>query len=148
MKRASTIFLQIVIAALGTGIFAWLLWFPRIEGRNVNATDFEIYFRDPFLAYIYLASIPFFVGLYQAIKILGYVGQNTVISQAAVNALRTIKYCALITAGAIVAADVFLMVHARLYPEIGATDGPEGAVMLGIIATFASIVIATLPPVF
>ena len=148
MKKSSTIFLQLVLVLIGIGTFVWLLWFPHTEGRNVNATLFQIYFNDPFLAYIYVASIPFFVGLYQAIKILGYAGSNNVISQMAVHALRKIKYCALITAGAIVAADAFLMIHARLYPEIGATDGPEGAVVLGIIAIFLSIIIAATAAVF
>lgn len=140
--------MQLVLALIGVGIFVWLLWFPHTEGRNVNATLFQVYFNDPFLAYIYVASLPFFVGLYQAIKILGYAGKNNVLSQLAVNALRKIKYCALITAGAIIAADIFLVIHARLYPEIGATDGPEGAVMLGLIATLLSIVIAAAAAVF
>lgn len=148
MKKGSTIFLKLVLALIGIGVLLWLLWFPHLEGRNVNATLFQIYFKDPFLAYIYLASIAFFVGLYQAIKILGCVGSNTVISQRAVDALRKIKYCALTTAGAIVTADVFLMIHARLYPEVGATDGPEGAIMLGSIAAFLSVVIAAAVAVF
>jgi|SRR3989344_1653049 len=148
MKKSSTIFLQVVIVLIGTGVLAFLLWEPTAEGRNVNATLFEIYFKDPFLVYMYIGSIPFFVGLYQAIKVLRYTGQNKIFSQAAVTALQTIKYCALATAGFIVAADAFLMIHARLYPELGATDGPEGAVALGIVATFASIVVATAAAMF
>jgi len=148
MKKSPILFLQVVIVALGIGVFALMLWEPHLEGRNIDATLFEIYFKDPFLAYVYLASIPFFVALYQAFRVLRYAGQNKIFSQPAVNALRTIKYCALITAGAIVAADAFLMIHARLYPELGATDGPEGAVALGIVATFASIVIAAAAAVF
>ena len=143
MKKSSTIFLRVVIVALGIGVLALMLWEPHLEGRNVNATLFEIYFKDPFLAYVYLGSIPFFVGLYQAFKILGYVGQNKTFSQVTVNALRTIKYCALITAGAIIAADAFLMIAARSNGEDAA-----GAVMLGLIATFASIVVATAAAVF
>ncbi|HMQ01953.1 MAG TPA: DUF2975 domain-containing protein, partial [Candidatus Doudnabacteria bacterium] len=80
MKKISTVFLQIIIVALGIGVLAALLVEPHFEGRNVNATFFEIYFKDPFLAYVYLGSIPFFVGLYQAIKLLGYAGQNKIFS--------------------------------------------------------------------
>lgn len=148
MKKSSTVFLQVVIVLIGIGVLALLLWEPHLEGRNAQATLFEIYFKDPFLAYVYVSAIPFFVGLYQAYKVLGYAGRNKIFSQAAVNALRTIQYCAFITAAAIVVADVFLMIHARLYPELGATDGPEGAVMLGIIATFASIIVGTAAAVF
>src|SRR6266480_606767 len=95
MKRSSTIFLQVVIVLIGIGALALMLWEPHIEGRNVHATLFEIYFKDPFLAYAYIASISFFVALFQAFKLLGYIGQNKVFSQAAVNVLRTIKYCAM-----------------------------------------------------
>src|SRR6266853_6468252 len=95
MKRSSTIFLQVVIVLIGIGALVLMLWEPHIEGRNVHATPFEIYFKDPFLAYAYVASIPFFVALFQAFKVLGFAGQNRVFSQAAVNALRTIKRCAI-----------------------------------------------------
>jgi hypothetical protein len=143
MKKSSTIFLQVVIVLIGIGVLAALLWEPHLEGRNVHATLFEIYFNDPFLAYVYIGSIPFFMALYQAVKVLGYVGKNKTFSQGTVKALRMIKYCALVTAGAIVAADAFLMIAAR-----SGKDDPAGAVMLGIIATFASIVIATAAAVF
>ncbi|MCK9360836.1 DUF2975 domain-containing protein [Patescibacteria group bacterium] len=143
MKKSSTLFLQVVIALIGVGVLALMLWEPHLEGRNVDATLLEIYFTDPFLAYAYLGSIPFFVALYQAIKVLGYVGENKVFSQAAVNAMRTIKYCALVTAGAIIGADAYLMIAARSNGEDAA-----GAIMLGIIATFSSIVIATAAAVF
>lgn len=143
MKRGSVIFLRVIIALIGIGVLTLLLWEPHLEGRNVNATLFEIYFKDPFLAYVYLGSIPFFVALYQAFKLLGYIGQNKAFSQSAVNALRTIKYCALITAGAIVAADAFLIIAARSNGEDAA-----GAVALGAIAIFASIIIATAAAVF
>ncbi|HEX5084561.1 MAG TPA: hypothetical protein VFY40_21170 [Blastocatellia bacterium] len=72
MKRSPTIFLQIVIVFIGIGALALMLWAPRLEGRNAHATPFEIYFKDPFLAYAYAASIAFFVALYQAFKLLGY----------------------------------------------------------------------------
>src|SRR6476619_3957606 len=99
MNRGSTIFLQIVIVLIGVGALALMLWEPHVEGRNAHATLFEIYFKDPFLAYAYIASIPFFVALYQAFTVLGYAGQNKVFSQAAVKALRIIKYCAIALIG-------------------------------------------------
>ena len=107
MKRNSTIFLQIVIVLIGIGALALMLWEPHIEGRNAHATLFEIYFNDPFLAYAYLASIPFFAALYQAFKVLGYAGQNKVFSQSAVKALRTIKYCAIAIIGFVAVGELF-----------------------------------------
>jgi hypothetical protein len=142
MKRASTIFLQVVIVLISIGVLTFLLWEPHLEGVNAHATLFQIYFKDPFLAYVYAASIPFFLGLYQALKLLGYARKNKVFSQGAVKALRTIKYCAFITAGAIVAAITYIRMAAH------GNDDPAGFVMLGMVATFASVVIGTAAAVF
>src|SRR6188472_1080407 len=109
LKRSSTAFLQTVIALIALSALALLLWEPHLEGRNAHATPFQIYFKDPFLAYVYVASIPFFVALYQAFKVLGYAGQNKVFSQAAVNALRTIRYCALAIIGFVAFSVVFMI---------------------------------------
>src|SRR6516164_692092 len=108
MKRASTTFLQGVIVLIGIGALAVLLWEPHVEGRNAHATLFEIYFKDPFLVYAYIGSIAFFVALYHAFKVLGYVGKNKVFTQAAVNALRTIKYCAIAIIGFVAGAEIFI----------------------------------------
>src|SRR5947207_10889462 len=135
MKRSSTIFLQVVIVLIGIGALALMLWEPHIEGRNAHATLFEIYFKDPFLAYAYIASIPFFVALYQAFEVLGYAGQNKVFSQAAVKALRTIKVCAMAIIG-FVALSVLFMIS-------GDRDDRPAGVFMRILITFPSIVVAT-----
>ena len=142
MKRGSTIFLQVVIVLIGIGVLAGLLWEPQVEGRNVHATQFEIYFKDPFLAYIYLAFVPFFVGLYQAFKILGYARRNEIFSQHSVRALRTIKYCALTTAIFIVGAEAYIFIFVR------GTDDVAGGVMMGASIIFVSAIIATAAAVF
>src|SRR3982751_1468517 len=137
MKRGSTIFLQSVVLLLGVGVFALLLWEPQLEGRNVNATQFEIYFKDPFLAYIYLAFVPFFVGLYQAFKMLGYVRRDEVFSPRAVRALRLIKYCAIAVAVFIIGAEAYIFVFVR------GTDDVAGGVMMGAFIIVVSAVIGT-----
>ncbi|MFZ1290993.1 MAG: hypothetical protein WAR79_12930, partial [Melioribacteraceae bacterium] len=69
MKRSS-FFLQVIIVLVGIGGLTLLLLEPHFEGRNAHSTLFEIYFNDPFLALVYIGSIPFFIALYQAIKVL------------------------------------------------------------------------------
>ncbi len=140
MKRSSTAFLQSVIVLIGIGALALMLWEPHLEGRNAHATVFEVYFKDPFLAYAYIASIPFFVSLYLAFKVLGYAGQNQVFSQAAVNALRTIKYCAIAMIGFVAVGEIFIL--------MSDTDDRAGGVFMGILTTFGSIVIATAAATF
>src|SRR3989344_5290944 len=143
MKKSSTIFLQVVIVLIGIGTLTLMLWEPHLEGRNVNSTLFEIYFKDPFLAYAYTASIAFFVALYQAFKLFGYIEQNKVFSQAAVNALGTIKYCALSLVCFIVGAEAYLFIVQRKVEEDIA-----GGVMIGLVMIFVSVVIATAAAVF
>ena len=141
MKRSSTIFLQAFLVLVGIGVLALLLWEPHVEGRNAHATLFEIYFKDPFLAYVYTGSIAFFVALYQAFKVLGYVRQNQTFSQAPVNALRTIKYCAMIITGFVAGAVLFILMF-------GDKEDRPGGFFMSLLITFASIVIATAAAMF
>jgi len=140
MKRSATVFLQSVIGFIAVGTLAFLLWEPHLEGRNRHATLFEIYFKDPFLAYAYLASIPFFVALYQAFRMLAYVRHNATFSPATVKALRAIKYCALAIIGFVAVSVVFM-------PFDDPDDRPPGVVMR-ILLAFASIVVATAAAIF
>ena len=140
MKRASTVFLQVVTVLIGIAALALLLWEPHIEGRNAHATLFEIYFKDPFLAYAYIGSIPFFVAVYQAFQVLGYAGHNRVFSQAAVKALRTIKYCAIAIIVFVAGGEIFIM--------SSNSDDRAGGVFMGVVITFGSIVIATAAAMF
>jgi hypothetical protein len=138
--RSSTTFLQIVLVLVGIGAFAVMLWEPHIEGRNVGATAFEIYFKDPFLAYAYIASVPFFAALYQAFKALGYAGQDKVFSPEAVQALRTIKYCARAMIGFVALGEIFIM--------LGESDDRAGGVFMGVLIAFGSAVIAAAAAMF
>jgi Protein of unknown function (DUF2975) len=140
MKRSS-IFLKVVIILIGIGAVALLLWEPQIEGRNAHSTFFEIYFNDPFLALVYIGSIPFFFALYQAFKVLGYAAQNKIFSRAAVKGLRTIKYCAITIVGFVAIEEIFIMLN-------HGNDDPAGGVFMGILITFGSVVIATAAAIF
>jgi hypothetical protein len=125
---------------IGIGALALLLVEPHLEGVNAHSTFFEVYL-DPFIALVYIGSIPFFVALYQAVKVLGYAGQNKIFSQPAVNALRTIKYCALIIIGFVVLEETFIMLN-------HGSDDAAGGIMMGVFITFGSIVIATAAAMF
>lgn len=81
------------------------------------------------------------MALYQALKLLGQIDGNQVFSQAAVNAVRTIKYCAITISGCIVLGILYI----RLFVN---GDDPAGVTALGIFTTFMAIVIATAAAVF
>jgi len=135
MKFGATVFLRVVLALIGIGVLAFLIVEPRLEGRNAHATLFEIYFRDPFLAYVYVASIPFFVGLYHGFKVLGFAGRNEEFSPTAVRSVRTIKYCAI--------ALIFFVVGSEVIILSGDSDDRAGGVMMGAAIFFVSLIVAT-----
>jgi hypothetical protein len=143
MKRSSIIFLQIVIVFIGIAALAFLLWEPQVEGVNKNATNFEIYFQDPFLALVYAGSIPFFIALYRAIQALGYVGRNEVFSPEVVKALRTIKYCALAIIGFVVVEELWILLISG-----GDNENPGAPIFLGLLIVFPSIVVAATAGMF
>ncbi len=142
MKKSSTVFLRVVVILVGLGALALLLWEPHVEGVNASATTLaEIYFDDPFLALMYAGSIPFFIAVYQAYKVLGLAGRNMIFSEGAVKALRTIKYCALAIIGFVILEEIFIMAN-------HGNDDAAGAVAMGVFITFGSVVIATASAMF
>jgi len=140
LKRSSTAFLQSVIVLIGIGALALMLWEPHLEGRNAHATVFEVYFNDPFLAYAYVGSIPFFVALYFGFKVLGYAGRNQVFSQAAVKAMRTIKLCSIALIGFVAGSEIYIL--------MAESDDRAGGVMMGVFIGFGSIVMVTAAATF
>ena len=141
MKQSSTIFLQAVIVLIGIVALAILIRFPLTEGRATNLDLFSIYF-DSFILYGYAASIAFFVALFNAFKLLGYIGQNKVFSSNSVRTLKSIKYCAIVLSILIVTAGLYI----RIY--YNKEDDPAGFLALCIVTTFVSIVVATAAAVF
>ena len=136
-KRSATGFLQVVVVLIGIGALALMLWEPHLEGRNAHATLFEIYFNDPFLAYAYVASIAFFMALFQTYTLLGYIGQNKAFSLDSVRALRTIKYCAMALVAMIGAAVAYLFIAVR------GKDDIAGGVAVGVSMILVSVVVAS-----
>lgn len=141
VKKISIVFLQVVVVLIGMVALAILIVFPTKEGRAENLDLFHIY-ADPLILYGYAASIAFFVALYKAFKLLGYIGRNQVFSPNSVKSLKGIKHCALILAVLIVLAGVFIKIfHSK-------DDDPAGMIAMCIVTTFACIVVATAAAIF
>ena len=140
MKKASTLFLKFVIGFIGVVALIWLIWSPQLEGRAADLDLISIYL-DPLIIYTYIGSIPFFVALYQGIKLLGYVDGNKVFSQDSVDAVKKIKYCAIAFMGFILLGILYINLFIR-------GEDPAGVTALSIFITFASIIIATAAAVF
>ncbi|UPK68086.1 DUF2975 domain-containing protein [Chitinophaga filiformis] len=141
MKRISIIFLQGVVVLIALIALAILIRVPLTEGRAANLDLFSIY-ADPFILYGYAASIAFFVALYKAFKLLGYIGQNKVFSSNAVKALKSIKYCAIVLSILIVLAGIYIRIFHNK------DDDPAGFIAMCIVTTFVSAVVATAAAIF
>ena len=140
MKRGSTLFLKFVICLIAVVTLAGMIWFPQTEGRATNLDLISIY-TDPFIIYIYIASIPFFIGLNQAFKLLSFIDTGKSFSQGAVNTLRNMKFASLSMIGFIGLALLYIRFFAK-------GDDPAGPTAIGILAAFAAAVIATAAAVF
>ena len=140
MRSSTALFFQAATVLLGIVTLAFLLWEPHLEGRNAHATPVEIYFKDPFLAYVYLGSTPYFVALYRAFGLFRHIRKNGVFSQETVEALRTIKRCAIALVGFVAGAAVFILIFGDK------EDRPPGIFMsfLALLASSAIAVAATM----
>jgi hypothetical protein len=136
MKRISILFLQGVIVLIGIVALLIMIRIPMTEGRAQNLDLFSIY-ADPFILYGYASSIAFFVALYKAFKLLGYIRQNKLFSPDSIKTLRSIKYCAIILSVLIAMAGLYIMIFHHK------DDDPAGFLAMCIVVTFITIVVAT-----
>jgi hypothetical protein len=141
MKRTATIFLRVVIVLIGIVALIILIRFPLMEGRAAKLDLFSVY-ADPFILYGYAASIAFFVALYKAFKLLGYIGQNKVFSSKSVSALKSIKYCAIILSILIVTAGVYIRISHNK------DDDPVGFLVMCVASAFLAVIVATAAAIF
>jgi hypothetical protein len=140
MKKGSTLFLKVILVLVAVGIFAGMIRFPQTEGRAAHLDLISIY-ADPVIIYFYIASIPFFVGLYQAFKLLNLIDAHQAFSQGAVHTLRNMKLASLSLIGFIALFELYL----RFF-VLG--EDKAGPMALGIYLSLAFGVVATAAGVF
>ena len=141
MTKFSIAFLQFVIVLIGLITITFLIWAPLNEGRATNLNLFRIY-TDPFILIVYTTSIAFFAALYQAFKLLRFIGQNKVFTPSAVKTLQKIKYCGIILCGLILIVGFYIKIfHSK-------EDDPAGFLAICIVTTFCSFVVATAAAIF
>ncbi|WP_347490231.1 DUF2975 domain-containing protein [Desulfoscipio sp. XC116] len=133
MER-ETLFLKVVVILIGIPILGLCIFgVPSIA--NEAAEHYPAYLLYPVLIGMYAAAVPFLFALYRTLKLLIYIDKNKAFSEVSIKALKDIKYCA-VTISILYAGLIPL-----LFPMAQADDAP-GIVALGLVITFASIVIA------
>jgi len=134
MNRILARVLQVVVLLIGLAVLAFLLLEPQFEGRNAHATQFQVYFNDPFLAFAYLGSLAFFAALYQAFVLLGHVAAHGALPRSASNSFRFIRNCALVLLGFVAIGEAFIFMHE--------SDDRAGGVFMGALIGLASVAVA------
>lgn len=118
-----------------------MIYMPTTEGRAEHLDLLSIY-TDPFIVCGYLASIPFFVALYKAFRLFGYIGDNKIFSPSALKVLRSIQYCAIVQCILIVIAGIYI----RIFHD--KDDDPAGFMALCMISSFIAMTVAIAVAVF
>jgi hypothetical protein len=140
MKNGSTLFLKIVVLLVALVVLVGMVFLPQNEGRATNLDLMSIY-ADPLVIYMYIASIPFFIGLYQAFRLLNLIDANKAFSKEAFVTLKRMKYASLALIGFIAGA----LVYIRFFVQ---GEDPAGPTMLGILMAIVFAVVVAMVTVF
>lgn len=130
MKRGSTLLLKIVIILIGLAALAFAV---LVLPRGIVAEDAGMY-REVLIG-MYFPAIPFFIALYQAFKLLGYIDQNKAFSEFSIKTLKNIKYCG-------IAISILYILGMPYIFTVADKDDAPGAVLIGFVIVGASFVIA------
>jgi hypothetical protein len=131
MRKGSTLFLKGVIILLGIVVLALCLY---VLPRTIGSIDMSGY--DPILFGMYVPAIPFFLALFQGLKLLSFIDKNKAFSESSVRALKNIKYCAIAISALYTAGMPYIVIVAD-------KDDAPGVVAIALIIIFASIVVST-----
>lgn len=133
MKRSSTIFLKIAVIFIGLPILVLcILGFPWLVKNPVNPNYAFILYS--IVIGLYLTAIPFFIALYQAIRLLNFIDLKQSFSDLSVGSLRIIKICAFTISG----------LHALMTPFsflLAEMDDAPGIILISMVFVISSLVV-------
>lgn len=134
--KLKILFLKLAVCVLTIpALMLCILGLPFLISNPVNPKYATIIY--PVLACVYLAVIPYFISLYQVLRILSDIGKNEAFSQLTASALKKLKYCAIVTSSLFVVALPFVF-------QIAQADDAPGLVLIGLFITSIPIIIAVL----
>ncbi len=135
MKRGSTIFLKGAVILMGLPVLAiYIFLVPEIGSFAAELYPDHSYLK--FLVWIdlYATAIPYYTALFQAFKLLGYMDKQQSFSDLSVQALKSIKRCALAVSG-------LFALGMPLFYLVAEKDDAPGLILIGMVFIFASLVI-------
>ncbi|MBM7715230.1 DUF2975 domain-containing protein [Siminovitchia sp. FSL H7-0308] len=134
MKRGSTLFLKTAVIFMGMPALAFCIYGLTWLVKNPVNPDYA-HLLYPIGIGLYVSVIPFFVALFQAFKLLGYIDNHQSFSELSVKRLKNIKFSAMVISGLYVVMTPFVYLVAEM-------DDAPGLIIIGMILIFASMVIA------
>ncbi|WP_168120440.1 DUF2975 domain-containing protein [Paenibacillus sp. HB172176] len=135
-SRGSTFFLKAVVYLIGLAVLALCVFaVPGIANYMK-----ELYPEHGYLKYLvfidfYATAVPFYLALYQALRLLGCIDKSLAFSELSVSALKKIKWCA-------IAVSALYVLGLPLFYLMGEKDDAPGVIVIGLVIIFASMVIA------
>lgn len=136
MKLGSTLFLRIAVILIGIPVLVVCVYLlPKIALKVFAQTSDTVlaYVVGAILIIMYLSAIPFYLALYQALKLLHYIDKNQAFSQISVIALKNIRSCA-------ITISILYMAALPLFFIVAEWDDAPGVVFIGIIIVGASMI--------
>jgi len=130
MKKVPTTFLKVLLAIIAGVTFIASVSVGFVLSRSQNSE------LVPNFIVTVLAVVAFLYALYEAIKLLNYVDADKVFSEAAVKALKHIKYSALVVSG------LYILLMPYLYFIAQGKDAP-GIIAICCICAGSAFVVAT-----
>lgn len=139
MKQVSTLFLKIAVVAMGIPVIA-LCIFALLKLLSLafsHAVDGDTlgYIVLTTVTVVYITVIPFFMALYQTIKLLRYIEKEQAFSQLSVTSLTKIKNYAKIISG-------LYLIILPLIVIVAKWDDAPGLILITMVLIGASFAVA------
>ena len=135
-KHSSTLFLKAVLGIIAAVALAFCVFgLPGMAAMDAKLHPETAYLQYPFLIVAYIFFTPFFIALYQTFRLLTLIDQGQAFSDAAVKALKTIKYCALTIIAFIVLGELATIALIR-------GEDITHIITIGVIITVGSAAVA------
>lgn len=139
LKQVSTSFLKLVVMLLGVPAFVLgVFTLPKIalkaieEVQNGGELGYIVLLT---LLIMYISAVPFYLALFQTIKLLGYIDSNQAFSDLSVVALKKIKNSSKII------SCLYLLALPFAY-MIAEWDDAPGIIVIGLVIMGSSLVVA------
>lgn len=142
MKRATTLFLRaaLIIIALGVAVLCAIA-IPHIWGEVPSSSSGFSYAIYTIFIGMYVAAVPYFVGVYKAWQLLNLIDKGKAFSGASVKVVQAISICAAIISGIYIVCLPFFYIWAQ------GSDAP-GLVIIGMMLVGVPMIVAVFAALF